>query len=519
LFHGVVRHVLPDPHAEQRRLGPNRGLTYWEDGADQRIFFAGGHRLVALDARSGHPAAGFGVQGVVDLTTGLSRPFRGAAYAVSSPGVIYKDVLVLGSMMSEGPEPVPSGEVRAFDVRSGRQRWSFHTVPLKGQAGSETWPAGAAQTVGGANAWAGMVADEARGLIFIPTGSAAFDYFGGDRTGANLFSDSLVAVRGETGQVVWHYQMVHHDLWDYDLPCPPALATVVRGQERVDVVVQATKQGLLFILNRDTGESLFPIEERTVPRSSVPGEQAWATQPFPLAPKPLSRLSITEDGLTDLSPRAHADALKAFRESAGSAIFLPPGLRGTIVIPGFQGGANWGGVSLDPRNGRLLINTNDIPYLLRLVPARKTDAFPYTVANFDNPFVDSEGYPAVKPPWGKLSAVNLNSGEIEWQVPLGEYKELTKRGIPVTGSDNIGGSLLTQSGLAFIGATKDRAFRAFDSDTGRVLWETTLPAAAHATPATYAVNGKQFVVIAAGGGSIAGSSPSGDEYISFSLPN
>jgi len=517
----VIRHLLPNPRLEQRHSGPNRGVTYWEDGSDKRILFAGGHRLIALDASTGRPIAGFGKNGVVDLTEGLSRKVNGLPYAVSSPGVIYKNLVVIGSLMSEGPGPVPPGDVRAFDVRTGQQKWIFHTVPHPGEAGFETWPADAWRHVGGANDWAGMTVDEARGLVFLPIGSAAFDYYGGDRTGQNLFTDSVVAVKAETGQLVWHYQMVHHDLWDYDLPCPPVLVTLQRDGKPVDALAQPTKQGFLFVLNRDTGQPLFPVEEKAAPASLLPGEHAWPTQPFPVKPAPLTRLTITENDLTDLSPEAHASALARFREVAPAAVFVPPARRGTLVVPGFQGGANWGGAAFDPETANLIVNTSELPYLLRVVqstPSQTKSGFPYTVENFGDPFVDADGYPAIKPPWGKLSAVNLNTGEIRWEVPLGEYAELTKRGIPLTGTGNIGGAVITRSGIIFIAATKDRKFRAFDANTGKVLWETPLSAAGHATPTVYAMNGIEYVVIAAGGGSIAETFPSGDEYVAFSLP-
>ena len=516
--HRFLARLLPDPRIEQRHLGPNRGLTYWEAGSDRRIFFAGGHRLVALDARTGKPVPSFGTQGIVDLTHGLDRKVeRGQLYTVTSPGVIYKNLIVIGSTVSEGPGPVASGDIRAFDVRSGQQRWTLHTVPLPGKPGSETWPRDAHSHIGGVNAWAGMTVDEARGMLFIPVGSAAFDYYGGDRHGQNLFSDSLLAVAAESGHILWHYQMVHHDLWDYDLPCPPVLTTVNRNGSRIDAVVQPTKQGFVFVLDREHGQPLFPVEERPVPASDVPGEQAWPTQPFPLQPAALSRGVITANDLTNLSPEAHAQALQQLQAVAGASLFLPPSRRGSIVTPGFQGGANWGGPALDPATGTLILNTSDIPYLLHIVAAKAGQGYPYTVRNYDDPFVDREGYPAIKPPWGKLSAIDLNTGNLLWQVPLGEYKALTKRGIPPTGTANIGGPLLTRGGLLFIGATKDRMFRAFDAHSGRLLWETELPAAGHATPMTYAVAGKQYVVIAAGGGSIAESSPSSDTYIAFSL--
>ena len=512
--------LLPNPRLEQRHSGPNRGLTYWESGADRRIFFAGGHRLVAIDALSGKPVPDFGHRGVVDLLAGLKEPGRsldGLSYAVTSPAVICRDVLVLGSSVGEGPDLTAPGDVQAFDIRTGRPRWVFHTIPRPGAPGSETWPKGAWQHIGAANSWAGMSVDESRGLVFVPTASPAFDYYGGDRAGQNLFSDSVVALQADDGRLRWHFQAVHHDLWDYDLPCPPVLFDLRRDGKLVPALVQPTKQGFLFVLDRDTGRPLFPVEERAVPGSTIPTEQASSTQPFALMPAPLVRQTITEADLSNLSARSYRFALQQFRTLAGGSLFLPPSRRGTLVIPGFQGGASWGGPSYNPERARLIINTNEIPYRLRIVDSQRPE-FPYTVESFNDPFVDEDGYPAIRPPWGKLSALEMTGGSRLWEIPLGEYPELTCRGIPVTGTANIGGSLQTRSGLIFIAATKDRLFRAFDASSGQLLWKAQLPAAGHASPVTYSVRGRQYVVIAAGGGSIAGSSPSGDEYIAFTLP-
>ena len=522
LLHRMSQRLLPNPMLEQRHSGPNRGLTYWESDGEHRIFFAGGHRLVALDARSGRPIPSFGREGVVDLLQALAEPggrrLDGLSYAVTSPAVICRDLLVVGSAVAEGPEPSAPGDVQAFDVRTGLKRWTFHTIPRPGTAGAETWPREAYRRTGGVNSWAGMSVDEKLGLIFVPTGSAAFDYYGGDRAGQNLYSDSVMALQARDGQPRWHFQTVHHDLWDYDLPCPPLLATLQHEGKAVEAVVQPTKQGFLFVLDRQTGRPIFPVREQPVPASDIPGEQASPTQPVPVKPAPLVRQSISESDLTNISERSHRYAVAQFRALAGASMFLPPSRRRTLVVPGFQGGVGWGGASFNPETGRLIVNTNEIPYRLRVVDAHRPD-YPFNVENFDDPFVDEEGYPAIRPPWGKLSALDLGTGDGLWQVPLGEYQELKRRGIPTTGTDNVGGSLQTQTGLVFIAATKDRQFRAFDAASGKVLWSAPLPAAGHASPATYSVAGKQFVVIAAGGGSIAESSPSGDEYIAFSLPD
>jgi quinoprotein glucose dehydrogenase len=362
-----------------------------------------------------------------------------------------------------------------------------------------------------------MSVDEARGLVFVPNGAATFDFYGGDRVGKNLFSDSLVALRADTGKLAWYYQMVHHDLWDYDLPCPPNLVTLRQNGKLLDAVVQPVKNGLIFVLNRDTGKPIFPVEERSVPRSTLAGEQAWPTQPFPLKPPPLARLDVSESDLTDLSPEAHAFAVRKFREAAYSRIYSPPTKQGNIVTPGFHGGANWSGASYNPHTGRLVTNTNDVPYFLQMTDSKWWQRYKFGFQGFHK-FLDPEGYPAVKPPWGKLTEIDLNTGTIAWQIPLGEYPELTARGIPLTGTENAGGSIITAGGLIFIGATPDRKFRAFDVDTGRMLWEATLDSAAHAAPSTYTAKRKQYVVIAAAGGSMVESSQ-GDEYVAFALPD
>jgi glucose dehydrogenase len=512
----IPLHILPNPMNEQRRQGPNRGLTYWESGADRRIFFAGGNRLIALNAGSGKPIAGFGEGGSVDLTRGLGRDVSGMTYTVTSPGAIYRDLIILGSKVGEGPQAAAPGHVRAFDVRTGRQRWIFHTIPQPGEFGYETWPADAWKRIGGANAWGGLTVDERRGLVFAATGSPTFDFYGGDRAGTNLFGNSLLALNAGTGKLVWYYQVVHHDLWDYDLPCPPALVTLRRGGKNIDVAVQLGKNGMVYVLDRDTGKPVFPVEERPTPASDLPGEQPWPTQPFPVWPPPLARQRIAEADLTDLTPEAHARALEEFRRVKSASIYTPPSKRGAIVPPGFHGGSNWSGASFDPVRGRLVANSNDVPFLQTMRDARFWASYRFGFTGFYR-FADQEGYPAVKPPWGKLTAMDLNNEKIAWQVPLGEFKQLMARGIPPTGTENAGGSVITAGGLVFIGATKDAKFRAFDIDSGRVLWEAQLDTGAHATPSVYSVNGKQYVVVAAGGGSMV-ETPSGDEYVAFALP-
>ncbi len=496
--------------------GVSRGVTYWEDGRDKRIFVTAGPRLVCLDARTGRPVAGFGNKGSVDLTKGLGKDISGMMYDVTSPGVVYKNLLILGSEVGEGPEPAAPGHVRAFDARTGEMVWIFHTIPEPGEVGHETWEGDTWKTTGGANDWGGLSLDEERGMVFLALGSAAFDFYGGQRPGQNLFANSVVALDAATGKRVWHYQIVHHDLWDRDLPCLPMLVTVNQGGRRVDAVAQVTKFSKVFVFDRDTGKPLFPVEERAVPASDAEGEKAWPTQPFPLMPPPYTRQAFTEDQITNISPEAHAYISETFKKVRGGDPYLPPSEQGTIVFPGFDGGTDWGGGSFDPATGWLYVNSSDQPWILTLVRAKPGTGSPFAITGY-NRFEDQDGYPAIKPPWGQLTAIDLNKGEIAWQVLLGEFKELTARGIPQTGTQNIGGSVVTAGGLLFIGATKDEKFRAFDKTNGKVLWEAQLEAGGYASPCTYDVNGKQYVCITAGGGGKP-RTKSGDAFVAFALP-
>jgi quinoprotein glucose dehydrogenase len=593
--------------AESHRLGVNRGLTYWEDGDDRRIFLAAGQRLYALNAETGRPIDTFGERGNVSLTEGLGRDVSRLYVLSNTPGAIYKDVLIIGTRVSEGPGPSAPGHIRAFDVRTGRIRWVFRTIPHPGEYGYDTWPPEAWTYVGGANAWSGISVDHERGLVFLPTGSAAFDFWGGNRHGANLFANTVLVLNAATGQRVWHYQLVHHDVWDRDPPTAPILLTVTRDGKPQPAVAQLTKSAHVFLFHRETGKPLFPIEERPVPPSDLEGEQLWPTQPLPLAPPPFSRQILREEDLTDISPESHAAVLKRFREIRSAGQFTPMSTEGTVVFPGLDGGAEWGGASFDENTGLLFVNGNEMPWLIQMVPVpprkgppsgarlfqmhcgvchgpdrkgeprqmvpslvdvekrlpraeiarileegkgvmpsfaalsvterdalvdflfgktavahgESNDSEPdenirYTITGY-NRFLDPDGYPAVKPPWGTLNAIDLNAGKIAWTVRLGELPELTARGIPPTGTENYGGPVATAGGVIFIAATKDEKFRAFDQTNGALLWETQLPAGGYATPATYEVDGRQYVVIAAGGGKMG--TKSGDAYIAFALPD
>jgi quinoprotein glucose dehydrogenase len=591
-------------------LGVNRGVIYWADGDDKRILFAAGQRLYAIDARTGKPIPAFGGGGSVELTDGLDRDVRGLYVLSNTPGAIYRDLLILGTRVSEGPGPSVPGHVRAYDVRTGQIRWKFHTIPHPGEFGYDTWPPEAWRSAGGANAWSGISVDHGRGLVFLPTGSAAFDFWGGNRHGANLFANSLLALNAATGERVWHYQFVHHDLWDRDLPAAPVLVTVNHGGRPVDGVAQITKSGHVFLFERETGRPLFPIEERPVPTSDLEGEVTWPTQPVPLRPPPFARQVFTEEEATTLSPASRAAVLERLRKTRTGQPFIPPSRQGTIIFPGFDGGGEWGGAAFDSTTNLLYVNSNEMPWILTMVDLpggkegenkplgervygqhcvtchapdltgagqqavpslvdlsqrrqapeiaqllkqgkgvmpsfgwlttaeidavaafvlRQPDPLaaagprpdleqniPYTMTGY-NRFFDPDGYPAVKPPWGTLNAIDLDEGEIAWTVPLGELPELTRRGIPPTGTENYGGPVVTAGGLVFIGASKDEKFRAFDKKTGKILWEVSLPAGGYASPATYQVGGRQYVVIAAGGGKMG--TKSGDSYLAFALPD
>jgi len=497
--------------------GVNRGVTYWQDGNDKRILFTALARLICLDAKTGKPVPSFGENGTVDLTQGLGRDITGLLYDVTSPGAIYKDLIILGSENGEGPDLTAPGHVRAFDAHTGKQVWIFHTIPQPGEFGQDAWEGNSWKNGQASNDWGGMSIDEKRGWVFLATGSAAYDYYGGQRLGQDLFANCVIALEAGTGKRIWHYQIVHHDLWDRDLPSPPCLITLNQNGRSVDAVVQNTKFGRVFVLDRETGVPLFPIEERPVPASDIPGEKAWPTQPVPMKPPPYTRQAFTADDVTNISPEARQYALEVLKKLRSGNEWLPPSLQGGIEFPGLDGGTDWGGGSFDPSTGWYYTNSHDEPWMIKLRPAPPGLSYPYVDDEGEGRYVDQEGYAAIKPPWGQLTAIDLNRGEIAWQVVLGEHKELTARGIPPTGTQNMGGSVVTAGGLVFIGATQDEKFRAFDKSTGKVLWEADLPAGGYASPSTYEVDGKQYVVIAAGGGGKP-RTRAGDAFVAFALP-
>jgi quinoprotein glucose dehydrogenase len=427
---------------------------------------------------------------------------------------VYRNIVILGFSCPEGGRPAP-GDPRAFDARTGKELWRFHSIPREGEFGHETWAGDSWKRSGAANNWGGTSIDEKRGLVFIGTGSASPDFYGGGRIGNNLFANCTICLEARTGKRLWHFQTLHHDLWDHDLPFCPNMVTVKQTGRKRDAVAQVTKTGYVFLFDRLTGKPLFPVEERPVPASDIPGEQASPTQPFPTKPPPFSRQFVGEADLSDLSTETHEELLTRLRQYRAGPAFTPPSTNGTIVVPGFHGGATWSGACINPHTGVLYLNSNEQPNVMRMIQDDSDPREPYRPIGYFQ-FLDNNKYPGIKPPWGLLNAIDLNKGEFVWRVPLGEYAELAARGIPQTGTENFGGAIATAGGLIFIGATRDEKFRAFDETSGECLWQFKLNAGGYATPCTYLVKGRQFVVIAAGGGGKLGTK-SGDEFVAFAL--
>jgi glucose dehydrogenase len=512
-----------DPQAgtSKRMFHQLRGAAYWEGAAkggtpDRRLLYGTLHGdLVCLAADSGRPCADFGSNGRVNLREGQADRWLTALYAMTSPPAIYRDVAIVGTRVQESPSQGPSGVVRAFDVRSGRLVWQFRGIPQPGEPGGGTWD-DARRDRSGVNVWSVMSVDLDRGMVFLPFGSPAYDFYGGDRKGENLFGNSLVALDTTTGTRLWHYQMVRHDIWDYDLPAQPVLATIQRDGRPRDVVVQVTKMGLVFVLDRERGTPIFPIEDRSVPTSGVSGETAWPTQPFPVLPPPLVRHTITRDDLSEATPESAKFCRELFESLRGGSIYTPIGAVRTLVVPGNLGGANWSGAAFDPESRRLFVNVNELP----LVASLGQSGGMTPAINHYRRFVDENGWPCVKPPWGALVAIDLQNGRILWKSPIGKVDRLQAAGVPPTGLPNLGGAIVTAGGIVFIAGTTDRRFRAFDARTGKELWEAELDASGHATPATYfsEPSGRQFVVIAAGGGGYLSPGQVSDALVAFALP-
>lgn len=517
-------------HGGKRQLqGQHRGVAYWAGvsstgRAEPRIIFGTyDGRLIALNAATGRPCMDFGEQGTVDLRAGVADRWPDAHYGVTSPPAIYRNLVIVGASVPEGPSQGPSGMIRAFDVLTGKLVWRFHTVPQPGEFGHETWEKDSWKDRTGVNVWSVMSVDTERGMVFLPLGSPAYDFYGGDRKGDNLFGNSLVALDAATGKRLWHYQLVHHDIWDYDLPAHPNLVVVRRNGQTVPAVAQLTKMGLLFLFDRVSGKPLFPIEEQPVPQSEVPGEATAKTQPIPLEPPPLSRSSFRREDLTNVTPESRkscSELLDSLTLPKGR--YTPLGLTPTLILPGTLGGATWSGASFDPSAGYLYVNTNEVGTFGKLEPRpggppptyRRTSS-----AGSYARFWDENRYPCQQPPWGYLNAIDLNKGELVWRVTLGVVDALLERGVPPTGAPSLGGSIVTAGGLVFIGGTNDSRLRAFDAKTGKELWVTRLEASGHATPVTYLgrESKTQFLVIAAGGGGYFSESTA-DVLAAYALP-
>jgi quinoprotein glucose dehydrogenase len=598
-------------------LNNNRGVTYWTDGKDdERIYYAAGPFLHAVNAKTGKLVNTFGNGGKVDLHDGLEMVgVEDLFVTATSPPAIYKDVLISGTRVSEGMDAAP-GNIRGYDVRTGKIKWIFHTIPHPGEPGYETWEdPNAWKVTGGANNWPGLTIDQERGIAFIPVGSAAMDFYGGKRLGSNLYANCLLALDAETGKRKWHFQFVHHDTWDWDPSSAPVLITVNHGGKKIDAVAQTTKTGFVYLFDRETGESLFPIREMPVDTATqLTGEKLWPTQPFPQKPAPFVRQSFTEKELNPyLSKEEYEEVKERLKGIHSGKMFTPHSKEGTITFPGLDGGGEWGGPAVDPETGILYVNANQMPWILKMFDVDKTkqgketfgqagrrlyrqncmgchgpdkkggnnypslidvgkrydprafvefintgrrmmpafkhlsqqdkdaiasfvleqqdvqakryekkmtaiDTFrmlPYYISGY-NKFLSKSNLPAIAPPWGVLNAIDLNTGEYVWKTVLGEDSIFKAKGVKETGSENYGGPVVTKGGLLFIAATKDRKFRAFNKKTGKLLWEAELPAAGFATPATYQVNGRQYVVIACGGGKLG--AKSGDSYVAFASP-
>ena len=518
-----------DPKAYELGQPPNgtgfvhRGIAAWRDGDKLRLFLNSRARLICLDAKTGEPVSAFGTGGVVDLTAGLRWPVDPARYTNTSPPVVYKDLVILGNGVGDRLtyRQDPPGDVRAFDAKTGRQVWRFHTVPQPPEPGTETWGDESWRITGHTNVWAPMSLDEARGLVYLPVSTPSNDFYGARRPGQNLYGESIVCLDAATGRKKWHFQIVHHGLWDYDPPSAPSLVTITAGGRRTDAVVQLTKQGFAFVFDRVTGTPIWPIEERAVPASDVEGERAWPTQPFPSRPAPFSPQGMTADDVIDFTPELKAAAQAELAKVRIGPLYTPPSVQGTFMRPGIIGGANWGGSAFDPETGMLYVKTSHQPAIVRIRPTDRSASNP-RASEVDADFVGDLGasatftppgapgggaLPIVKPPYGELVAIAMNTGDIAWRVPFGDTPSVRNhpalRGVALPerlGAAGAPGVIVTKGGLV-IGGGGDSALYAMDKDTGKELWRAELPRRSTATPMTYRTrSGRQVIVMATGAG-------------------
>jgi glucose dehydrogenase len=516
-----------------------RGINYWEsrDRSERRLLYSHNNLLKAIDAVTGETIDSFGINGQVDLRQGLDRDPEKISVQSGTPGRVFENLIILGSATNQEYHSAP-GDVRAYDVRTGKLIWTFHTVPRPGEFGYDTWPKDAWKTVGGANAWSELSIDEKRAIVYVPTGSPKYNFYGANRRGANLFGDCLLALDARTGKRLWHFQMVHHDIWDYDNATAPKLLTVRHKGKPVDVVAQAGKTGFLYVFNRVTGAPLWPIEERPVPRSDMPGEETWPTQPFPTYPPPFARQTFTEKDLSPFieDPAERARFVQEIRSARNEGLFTPPSLGGTIQMPGNNGGSNFSGAAIDPERGMMFVVSKDFPALLKLVPPPAPETAPTepqdpATIQYKSSFgfmITSSGLSAIAPPWTTMTAYDLNTGAIKWQIPLGGVPELIEKGVTETGSHFPKvGPVVTAGGLIFTG-TRDRTIRAFDVNTGKMLWKAEVDAGLEGIPAVFEVKGRQYVVYCAasrattrmhaGPGGPASNAPVPGAYVAFALP-
>ncbi len=522
-------------HENQGRVG-TRGINYWEsrNGRDKRLLFLNNGLLTSINATTGETITSFGNEGFVDLRIGLDGDISQVrALQTNNPGRIFEDLIIMSLPAGGGSYASSPADIHAYNVVTGELEWIFHTVPRPGEFGADTWPATIDAAYGGVHNWSESTVDTERGIIYIPTGTARYDFYGGNRHGANLFGNSVLALNARTGERIWHFQTIHHDLWDYDLPTAPKLLTVTHDGQKIPVVAQPSKQGFLYVFNRETGEPLWPIVERPMPKSDVPGEQSWPTQPIPTAPPPFARQSFTEDDINPYLPEADKEKLREmFATYRVEGIYTPPSVQGTLMLPGHNGGANWGGTAVDPDNGLLYVMSKELPTTANLavpeqpsrelIPNADDDFVPYRApVDF---MIQSNGLSAIGPPWSNITAYDLNKGEIIWQVPNGNVAALEKYGITGTGSHAPrGGLVATASGLIFVSTSSDRKFRARDARDGSVIWEHSLPAASEGVPAVFAADGRQFIAIAVGGTGMFSQGLEQDEvgaghYRVFALP-